>query len=269
MILYIHNLRRFIQMGNDASVEKSSVTEKPNALTLYVLRLENDKYYVGTTINIDQRINQHKNGGASAWTDKHKFLELIMTKPIESSLEEDLEVKKLMDVYGIDNVRGGCYSQIILPPVQIDLLRRELNHAAGKCLGCGEKGHFVKDCPNKLKTLPAFPPVIQCSRCHEEGHNIRDCRNSTRADGQLLCGAVWHKDIKCWGLACKTTGLCTLHTPTETDCIRCSRSTHSIEKCYATTDTYGNLLCPAITQKGTRCRHKVNPGYKLCRQHNR
>ena len=35
---------------------------------IYILKLENNKYYVGKTDNLEQRKQQHLNGSASSWT---------------------------------------------------------------------------------------------------------------------------------------------------------------------------------------------------------
>ena len=40
---------------------------------VYVLKLENDKYYVGESTNVEKRIWAHKNDNGSAWTKKHKL----------------------------------------------------------------------------------------------------------------------------------------------------------------------------------------------------
>ena len=39
---------------------------------IYILELENNKYYVGKTINPDFRIDSHFNNSGSSWTKLHK-----------------------------------------------------------------------------------------------------------------------------------------------------------------------------------------------------
>ena len=41
---------------------------------LYVLKLENDKYYVGKTRDLESRITAHKKGNGAAWTKQHRVL---------------------------------------------------------------------------------------------------------------------------------------------------------------------------------------------------
>src|SRR6185312_14136944 len=81
---------------------------------LYVLKLEEGKYYVGITNDINKRYNQHLSDIGSEWTKKYKVIGLEYTKELTHVLDEDMEVKKLMMIYGHENVRGGTYSKIIL-----------------------------------------------------------------------------------------------------------------------------------------------------------
>jgi hypothetical protein len=55
-------------------------------------------------------------------------------------------VKKYMANYGIENVRGGSYSQIHLDESSVFILKKEIASAFDLCLNYGKKGHFIKDC---------------------------------------------------------------------------------------------------------------------------
>lgn len=82
---------------------------------LYVLKLEDGKYYVGITSKTpEERTREHLNGIRTAyWTAKHKPLKVIHTEDlgtIEQSKAEKHEnrmVRALMKQRGINNVRGG------------------------------------------------------------------------------------------------------------------------------------------------------------------
>jgi predicted GIY-YIG superfamily endonuclease len=113
---------------------------------IYALKLESDKYYIGKSDNVDERINQHFAGYGSSWTSEYKPISVIEKIYSDDPFDEDKYVKKYMHKYGIDNVRGGTYSCIYLCDDEVCILTREIRHANGACLRCGHNGHFIIDC---------------------------------------------------------------------------------------------------------------------------
>ena len=71
--------------------------------TIYVVALEHGKFFVGTLYQVFE--------GHSSWISLHKPLHLYISNEDE---DEDKLTLELMDKYGINNVRGGTYSQINL-----------------------------------------------------------------------------------------------------------------------------------------------------------
>lgn len=117
--------------------------------TIYCLKLERNKYYVGKTYNLDKRIKTHKNCYGSHWTALYKYVETVETIQTDNHFYEDMMVKKYMNEYGIENVRGGSYSQIYLSQAKKELLQQEIYGANNNCFKCGGSNHFVKDCNMK------------------------------------------------------------------------------------------------------------------------
>jgi len=94
------------------------ITIKP---ILYVLELEHKKYYVGITYNLNLRYAQHMTGNGSKWTKLHKPIRI---KKVIAEANMDLErmvTIHYMKKFGYQNVRGSCYSKIIMnkPPKEL------------------------------------------------------------------------------------------------------------------------------------------------------
>lgn len=84
---------------------------------IYVLHLEEDKFYVGETSDVKNRIRSHISGSASLWTEKYtpKFVEILYPCP-ENEYRRDVEneMTKLM-MKSVDNpliVRGGAWTNV-------------------------------------------------------------------------------------------------------------------------------------------------------------
>ena len=79
---------------------------------IYILKLEDNKYYIGKTDNPDFRLEQHIASKGSTWTSIYKPLELIDLIANCDDYDEDKYIRIYMDKYGIDNVRGGSFVQL-------------------------------------------------------------------------------------------------------------------------------------------------------------
>lgn len=113
---------------------------------IYILKLENNKYYVGKTKNILIRYKQHTYGNGSFWTKKYKPINIDKLIYDCDDFDEDKYVKIYMSIYGIDNVRGGTYIQEKLSKNTQKFIISEIRMAENKCLLCGSTDHFAKTC---------------------------------------------------------------------------------------------------------------------------
>jgi hypothetical protein len=113
---------------------------------IYILKLESNKYYIGKSKNIEKRYNDHLNGYGSVWTKIYKPIEILKIINNVSPFEEDKYVKEYMNIYGIDNVRGGSYVKETLNIFDKISLKKELWGANDLCLRCGSNSHFIKNC---------------------------------------------------------------------------------------------------------------------------
>tara|TARA_B100000212_G_C27216830_1_gene465486 strand:- start:8 stop:457 length:450 start_codon:yes stop_codon:yes gene_type:complete len=114
---------------------------------VYVLKLHNNKYYVGESTNIDKRIDKHFNNKGSFWTRKYPPLEIL--KPIiphQNHFWELTETLHQMNIHGIDNVRGSLFTKEIITKSEKIMAAQLFCELNNYCRKCGRKDHFINQC---------------------------------------------------------------------------------------------------------------------------
>lgn len=74
---------------------------------VYVLKLENNCYYIGFTKDFERRMIEHKHGFGSVWTRKHKPIGVLEKHPERTLNFENILTEKYIEIYGYSKVRGG------------------------------------------------------------------------------------------------------------------------------------------------------------------
>ena len=147
---------------------------------IYALACAERKWYVGRSTDVNQRVLTHARGAGAAWTKRYPPERVDMTRPSLSATDEDAAVKQYMLQYGIENVRGGSYSSVVLTPMQMTALEAEMRGATDACLVCGKHGHFAARCPTKGRFAAA------CARCGRNSHTASQCYARTTLRGEEL-----------------------------------------------------------------------------------
>lgn len=198
---------------------------------IYVLECAEFKFYVGKTSSPNYRIEDHFTNGGSAWTRKYKPTRIDALIPNCSDFDEDKYVKEYMNLYGIENVRGGAYSQIELDEMQLTALKRELASSTNLCFICQSAEHFADYCPQKIPF---------CYKCKRNNHETEDCFATTTIDGApLKRNRNEFPTLIEYSPAKKTKST---PPPMTTACFRCGRTSHFVRDCFASTHVDGSSL---------------------------
>jgi hypothetical protein len=115
---------------------------------VYVLALDNNKYYVGKTIDIQSTYIEHCDGTKIEWTRIHRPRGIKWRSIIFYPEEEMMCVRLLIGMYGIDNVRGGIYNNTTLTiEERRSIIAEDQYNHGGICNNCFNQGHLTEDCP--------------------------------------------------------------------------------------------------------------------------
>lgn len=79
---------------------------------IYVLKLVEDRYYVGRTGNILRRIEEHFTNNGAIYTKAYKPLKVIEVEEEKTNKDERIKTFVYMEKYGWENVRGSYWCSL-------------------------------------------------------------------------------------------------------------------------------------------------------------
>lgn len=208
-----------VQIG-PASDTKQPLTETKCTSTrcTYMIECDRNECFYGGEIEVKaqdnkgkrlaalwSRFRRHRDGQGAEWTKLHGARRIVHVNLYAEMFDEDKLVLQWMVKHGIDKVRGGQWSRVRLPTYVVDDLQRSIWHAQRRCLHCGSDTHFVNQCPT-------------VTRAHVTQHRpLPSCWS------RLLHRFLHHSHVA-------------------SSCVRCGRSNHTADACYAKTNVWRQRL---------------------------
>ena len=150
---------------------------------IYILKLEENKYYIGKTNYPNYRITDHYNSEGSAWTSKYKPVSVVKIIADCDQYDEDKYTLKYMNKYGIDSVRGGTFTSISLGTSR-QQIEKMLKSSNDECFKCGSHEHFARECDTQddWNVINAKPHKLHvsnnetiCYVCKRKSHTAEHC----------------------------------------------------------------------------------------------
>ena len=207
---------------------------------IYILQLEQGKFYVGKTDNPQFRMERHFDSNGSAWTRKYRPVRLVELIPNCDDYDEDKYTRMYMDMYGIDNVRGGSFVSLELDTQTVRQLTQMKRGTNNMCFRCGEKGHFANECGKNEETDSDYEEVWECEYCNKEFTNEQICRKH-----EPVCNRKPY--IRRHSVIRSPSSYAKIYSNDTSDidddlCYRCGREGHYAKSCYASTHINGSKL---------------------------
>jgi hypothetical protein len=97
--------------------------------SVYVLKCQNNKYFIGKTSKEEFSLENYFNSLGNRWTFLNEPIELLELIRNCDKFDEDKYTLKYMDKYGIENVRGGSWNKENLGDDEKEIIKKMLNNA--------------------------------------------------------------------------------------------------------------------------------------------
>lgn len=138
-----------------SSSSANSFSGKP--ASVYVLQLAGGFIYVGKSVDVPRRLQQHMKGIGAAFTKVYKptgkLLPLLGTLKGDGDGPERDETLRQMYKHGFRNVRGWKFCNRYHTAADIHEIESNIRELMDLCRRCGGQGHFASACRARVDRL--------------------------------------------------------------------------------------------------------------------
>jgi hypothetical protein len=123
---------------------------------LYILELEQNKFFIGEITSISKEeleiyfkeiLYNCDDNNVKVWLEKYNPIDVLDSFEIMDKYDVDTYVYKYMYQYGIDNVRGGSFTETDLSTENIIIINHMIKKYGNEvCMICNENDHVAKNC---------------------------------------------------------------------------------------------------------------------------
>lgn len=117
-------------------------------VNIFILKLETDKYYVGSCNHHDEIKRYFGGNYGPEWIKLYPPVKLVEVISPCDIFDIDKHTKRYMALYGVNNVRGGAYTNIKLSKSDCNHIDKEIFTSIGMCMHCGSDNHTASFCPH-------------------------------------------------------------------------------------------------------------------------
>lgn len=191
MIVEIIEQEKQQQEQDVNQLQDNNEKSKEENINLYLLKLENGKYYVGRSEKSSKQLKENIPQPNIEWTKKYLPISIVEVLPMFHPKNEDIYVKSCMKRYGIPNVRGGSYIQMCLTPNTIFSLNSEFkdersyppfNSQIDSFIDYHNDDYSEDDYSEYEQTYQ----ISRCLRCWKYGHYTKECYSTYDCNGNYI-----------------------------------------------------------------------------------
>ena len=160
---------------------------------IYILKLVDNKYYIGFTDNIKKRVQEHIDGNGSSFTKMYRPINLVKVYENVNPEKVDVSIIKYMKKFGVDNVRGGSYKNVKLKKTQIKELKKQgVVFPKVSIDDINLEDLILDDIEEstvkiqKILKIPVRQANGTCFRCMKDGHYVHQCRETIDKYGNRI-----------------------------------------------------------------------------------